>query len=116
MSNKKIAVATLILMLVSFVPAFPQAEINPDHFPDPSDAQVETVQSDREQAVDVNAARLAAQESVVEEARQEAISAGIQGDGAASYLDAYDDQVTQLEMMRAKLHLPSASGHVLASK
>jgi hypothetical protein len=116
MSNKKIAVATLTLMIISFVPAFPQAEINPDHFPDPSDAQVVTLQQDREQAVALDAAKLKAQESVVEEARQEAISAGILGDGAASYLDAYYDQVNQLEMLRAKLNLHNASGHAMASK
>ena len=40
---------------------------------------------------------------MVEDARQEAISAGIQGDGAGTYVHAYQQQQEQLELLQQSL-------------
>ncbi len=102
MSTRKTAVAALCLMLLPIAPAFPQAEVNPDHFPDAADAQVVQLRSDLLEP-QAYSSELQAQEDQVEEARQAAISAGMQGDGAAMYIDEYRDQANQLEQLRAKL-------------
>ena len=46
---------------------------------------------------------LQAKREQVENARQEAISAGIQGDGAGSFIDAYQQQQMELEALQAAL-------------
>ncbi len=103
MSTKKTAVAALCLMLLPTAPAFPQAEVNPDHFPDATDAQVVQLRSDLLEP-QAYSSELQAQEDQVEEARQAAISAGIQGDGAGTYVDAYRDQLAELNQLKAKLN------------
>ena len=47
--------------------------------------------------------QLRAKSEVVEEARQAAISAGIQGDGAGPSIDAYRQQQKEMEALRAAL-------------
>jgi hypothetical protein len=102
MSNKRTAIAAMLLMLMPALPALPQAEVNPDHFADPPDAQVSYVSPDR-LAAEAYSAELQSQENLVEETRQEAISAGIEGDGAASYITEYREQMSELSELRAKL-------------
>ena len=103
MKTKRTAIAAMLLMLMPAAPAFPQAEVSPDHFAAPPEAQVSYVSPDHQAAPQAYSAELEAQENLVEDARQEAISAGIVGDGAGSYIDAYREQVSALEGLRAKL-------------
>jgi hypothetical protein len=103
MTHKRTAMAAMLLMLMPAAPAFPQAEVNPDHFADPPEAQVSMAAPDLGGAAEAYSAELQAQENVVEETRQAAISAGIQGDGAGSYISEYQNQMSQLTELRAKL-------------
>jgi hypothetical protein len=105
MSNKRTATAALLLTLMPAMPALPQAEIDPDHFPDPPDAPVSMVKTEGSQQADARSAELQSQENLAEETRQEAISAGIQGDGAASYISEYRNQVNEVDTLRAKLNM-----------
>jgi hypothetical protein len=103
MKTKRTAIAAMLMMLMPAAPAFPQAEVSPDHFADAPEAQVSYVSPDHQAAPQAYSRELQAQADVVEDARQEAISAGIVGDGAGSYIDEYRNQVSALEGLRAKL-------------
>ena len=104
MSNERTAIAALLMTLMPAMPAWPQAEINPDHFPDPPDAQESMIKTDGSQQADARSAELQSKENLAEEMRQEAISVGIQGDGAASYISEYRNQLNELDTLRAKLN------------
>ena len=112
MTNKRTAIAAMLMMLLPVAPAFPQSEISPDHFAAPPESQVSYVSPDHQAAPAAYSAELQSQEDLVEQARQEAISAGIAGDGAAAYISAYRDQVSALEGLRAKLE---KNGRVLSA-
>ena len=101
-------VAQSMLLLAACVAAVAQSEIAPDHFPDQSslvasaprqEAQVRPVQTRLEDYENL----LRAKQEQVENVRQEAISAGIQGDGAGSFIDAYRQQQAELEALQASL-------------
>lgn len=102
----------MLLMLMPAAPAFPQAEVSPDHFADPPDAQVSMMSADTNEPAEAYSAELQAQENLVEQTRDEAISAGILGDGAGSYISEYQSQMSELTELRAKL---KSSDKVLAS-
>jgi hypothetical protein len=100
--------AQSVLLLAACLAAVAQSEIAPDHFPDePSpvafaprqQAQVQPVQKRLEDYENLLRAKM----EQVENARQEAISAGIMGDGAAPFIDAYRQQQIELEALQASL-------------
>jgi peptidoglycan hydrolase CwlO-like protein len=99
-----------VMLLGLVLPASAQVEINPDHYeeqdskmasisPAALQAQIKDLQS-RLQGYE---AQLKAKSGRVEEARQEAISAGIQGDGAGSYIDACRQEQKELEQLQKSL-------------
>ncbi len=101
-------VAQSLLMLAACLAAVAQSEIAPDHFPDQAvlvasapqqEAQVRPVQTRLEDYEKL----LQAKREQVENARQEAVSAGIQGDGAAPFIDFYQQQQMELEALQASL-------------
>lgn len=101
-------VAQSMLLLAACLAAVAQSEIAPDHFPDqaPSaalaprqQAQLQPVQT----RLDDYENLLQAKREQVENARQEAISAGIVGDGAGSFIDEYRQQQMELEALQAAL-------------
>ena len=103
----KIAAQSLLLLAACFT-AVAQSEIAPDHFPDePSsvasaprqEAQLQPVQTRLEDYENL----LQAKKEQVENARQEASSAGIQGDGAEPFIEAYLQQQMELEALQAAL-------------
>lgn len=103
----KTAAQSLLLLAACFT-AVAQSEIAPDHFSDPpspvalaprQEAQLRPVQTRLEDYENL----LRAKVEQVENARQEAVSAGIQGDGAGSFIDAYRQQQMELEALQASL-------------
>lgn len=108
----------LFLLALLAAPAWAQTEIMPDHFPDdpaPSHAalspelqsQIQTLQS----RIAGYEQQLQAKSAMVEEARQAAISAGIQGDGAGSSIDEFRRQQHELVLLTQSLkpHIVQAS-------
>jgi hypothetical protein len=101
--------ASSFLFALLATPAWPQAEVNPDHFPDQAFSGTlasSTLQAriqDQQALLTVYETQLRVKAKMVEEVRQETISAGIQGDGAGSYLDAYRDQQEQLQSLQQSL-------------
>jgi len=100
--------AQSMMLLAACVAAVAQSEIAPDHFPDQAvlvasaprqEAQVRPLQTRLEDYEKL----LQAKREQVENARQEAISAGIQGDGAGSSIDFYQQQQMELEALQAAL-------------
>jgi len=99
--------------LATIQPAAAQFEVSPDHFDSRPIAQ--TPQSARaqqklqetiaeEQAMlDKYAGQLAAKAQLVEDLRQEAISAGISGDGAAMYIPSLRTGQQELQALKASL-------------
>jgi hypothetical protein len=95
-------------LLAACLAAVAQSEIAPDHFPDEAApvafaprqmAQVRPVQTRLEDYENLLQAKL----EQVENARQEANSAGIQGDGAGPFIDFYQQQQMELEALQAVL-------------
>src|SRR5262249_35561172 len=110
MSKTRKQLERMFLFVLFFAaPALAQFEIAPDHFPSADELAVQpasTHAAQREQRVAEQQAILAeyraqikGKSESVEVARQEAISAGIQGDGAGSYIEAYDQQRKELELL-----------------
>lgn len=100
--------AQSLLLLAACLTAVAQSEIAPDHFPDQDspavsaprqEAQLKPVQTRLEDYENL----LRAKQEKVENARQEAISAGIQGDGAEPFIEAYQQQQMELETLQAAL-------------
>ncbi len=100
--------AQSMMLLAACLAAFAQSEIAPDHFPDQAvlvasaprqEAQVRPLQTQLEDYENL----LQAKREQVESARQEAISVGIAGDGAASFIDFYQQQQMELEALQASL-------------
>jgi len=100
--------AAQTLLLASCLTAVAQIEINPDHFPDQAapvafaphqEAQVRPPRTRLEEYEGLLRVKL----EQVENARQEAISAGIQGDGAGPFIDFYQQQQMELEALQAAL-------------
>jgi hypothetical protein len=100
--------AQSLLLLAACVAAVAQSEISPDHFPDQAspvafaprqEAQIQPLQT----LLDDYQQQLQVKSEMVENARQEAISAGIAGDGAGPFVDIYRDQQMELEALQAAL-------------
>jgi hypothetical protein len=100
--------AQSLLLLAACLAAGAQSEIAPDHFPDEAapvasaprqEAQVKPVQT----RLDDYQQQLQVKSEMVENARQEAISAGIVGDGAGPFIDAYRQQQAELEALQTAL-------------
>ena len=100
--------AQSVLLLAACLAAVAQSEIDPDHFPDQDapvvsaprqEAQLRPVQSRLEDYENL----LRTKQEQVENARQEAVSAGIQGDGAGPFIDMHRQQQMELEALQAAL-------------
>lgn len=100
--------AQSLLLLAACLAAVAQSEIDPDHFPDQDspvvvaprqEAQIRPVQTRLEGYEKL----LREKQEQVENARQEAISAGILGDGAGPFVDFYRQQQMELEALQAML-------------
>jgi hypothetical protein len=100
--------AQSLLLLAACLAAVAQSEIVPDHFPDRAapvasaprqEAQVRPLQTRLEDYENL----LREKVELVENARQEAISAGIVGDGAGPFIDSYRQQQMELEALQAAL-------------
>jgi uncharacterized protein YukE len=103
-----ITAAQFLLLSAACLPAAAQAGVNPSHGSDASstqisagtkEAQVKTLQRQLEGYEQ----QLQAKAERVEEARQEAISAGIQGDGAGPFIDAYRQEQKEMEALQTAL-------------
>lgn len=110
MKIKHILTAQCLLLAASCLRLAAQAEINPDHFPDEPSPAVSVPQPAIQARVQALHAQMEAWEKqlqtkseMVEEARQQAVSAGIQGDGAGSYIDTYRQQQKEMQMLQAGL-------------
>src|SRR5262249_9657889 len=104
MRDRKLVLALMLTCCLAAGPAMPQADINPDHFPDGPAVQVDSSGLNHQQArtehqsqFDQLIIQIGNQRQAVEEANQDAISAGIVGDGAGPYIDAYKTEVERLE-------------------
>lgn len=110
-------IATLsVFSLATMVYAGAQAEINPDHFADAPEQAAPVVKA--EVQAQINAletkvqdceAQLQRQAEMLEETRQEVISAGIQGDGASNLMSSYDAQKAEMDLMQKSLASQIAS-------
>jgi hypothetical protein len=91
--------------LAACLPAAAQADVNPSHFSDggsqisavTQEAQVKPLQ----RQLGSYEQQLRGKAEQVENARQEAISAGILGDGAGPFIDAYRQEQKELEVLQA---------------
>jgi hypothetical protein len=97
--------ALCLLTMGTAMHVMAQAEVNPDHFPDES-ASATSAQVELQSEIQQEEARIKAYESqlrakyeMVEKVRNDAISAGLQGDGAECFSDEYRAQMTQLSDM-----------------
>jgi hypothetical protein len=107
---KSISLSVLTLSLWA-APAWAQFEVSPDHFETDQDSKtaISHEQELQAQVRDLQAqivssqAHVRAQSEMVEEARQAAISAGILGDDAGSYIEAYRLQQKQLDSLQQSL-------------
>lgn len=97
--------ALCLLTMGTAMHVMAQADVNPDHFPDESpsaqSAQVELQSQIQQEEARIKAyeSQLRAKFEMVEKVRNEAISAGLQGDGAECFTDEYRAQMTQLGEM-----------------
>jgi peptidoglycan hydrolase CwlO-like protein len=94
--------AQLLLLFAACLPAAAQAGVNPSSTQTSAgmkEAQVKTLQ----QQLDGYQQQVRAKAEQVENARQEAISAGIQGDGAGPFIDGYRQEQKELEALQAAL-------------
>lgn len=111
----KITYKTVALFsLAVFLPATAYMKADPDSFLE-QDSSVVLVSHDTEaRALQEKQNRyqeqLRAQSELVEHARQDAISAGIQGDGAQPYIDAYRQQQMEEQRLQAALISSDRSG------
>jgi chromosome segregation ATPase len=100
----------LLFILLLMAPASAQFEVNPDHFANEkskpaagSPVELQAQINEAQSHLLSYQAQLKAKSESVEEARQQAISAGIQGDGAGSYLDACEEQRKEFELLEKSL-------------
>jgi hypothetical protein len=103
-----ITAAQCLLFLAASLTAAAQPDVKPDHSSNQSSEQISA--SAREAQIRVLQAQLEgynqqlrAKAELVEDARQEAISAGIQGDGAGPFIDASRQEQKELETLQAAL-------------
>ena len=110
MKIKHILTAQCLLLAASCLPLAAQTELNPNHVSDDrssaisvlspaAQAQVQTLRAQ----VDDWEKQLEMKSELVEESRQDAISAGILGDGAGAYIDMYRQQEKELKRLKASL-------------
>jgi hypothetical protein len=102
---------SLLVLSLLAVLAWAQFEVSPDHFESDQDSKTDSAHQTELQGQirDLQAqivsyqTRIQAKSEMVEDARQEAVSAGIQGDGAGTYLEAYRLQQDQLELLQQSM-------------
>jgi hypothetical protein len=107
MKIRDILTAQCLLLAASCLQLAAQTEVNSGQKASPAISAPRTEVSARVQTlrvqVDAWEKQLQMKSEMVEESRQNAISAGIQGDGAGPYIDGYRQQQKEMEMMRASL-------------
>ncbi len=114
-----------LLMLAAALPASAQFEVAPDHYTDDREAisasmpaadQLRHKIAEQQSALQASKAMLAAREQKLEELRQDAISAGIEGDGAGPQLSAYQAEQHDVEILRSAVAVRiQAAESVIAS-
>src|SRR6516162_9399176 len=96
-----------LLFLAACLPAAAQVSVNPNHSSDGNSQSSASTQQTQVEALQPQLKsyeqQLRAKVEQVENARQEAISAGIQGDGAGPFIDAYRQEQKELEVLQASL-------------
>jgi hypothetical protein len=102
-----------VTALAVIQPAVAQFEVSPDHFDNPASApspqaaraeqKLKQSITDEQAALDNYAGQLAAKAQQVEDLRQEAIAAGINGDGADVFIASYHNGEQELNSLRASL-------------
>ncbi len=109
---KNAAVALCFVSLTAAPPAMAQFEVAPDHFdtpvtPAPALARAKTELSaqiaSQQGRLEALEAQVKKQAERVEESLQEAISAGIQGDCASGYVDAFRQEKKELDRLAQAL-------------
>lgn len=100
----------LFLLALMGSAAWAQTEILPDQYPDEPAPTSAALSPEQQSQIQVLQSRIAGYElqlrtksEMVENARQEAISAGIQGDGAGSSIDEFRCQQHELELLAQSL-------------
>jgi|GEM_PF-4361537 hypothetical protein len=102
---------SLVVLALLAEPAWAQFEVSPDHFESDQDSKTASTHetelqiqiSDLQDQIGSYMANIQAKSEMVEEARQAAISAGIQGDGAGSYIESYRLHQKQLELLQQSM-------------
>jgi len=102
---------SLVVLALLAEPAWAQFEVSPDHFESDQDSKSASAHetelqiqiSDLQDQIGSYLANIQAKSEMVEEARQAAISAGIQGDGAGSYIESYRLHQKQLELLQQSM-------------
>ncbi len=102
--------AQFLLFLAVCMPAAAQKQIGPDrHQAQSASAVSAALRADDTQIRSLQLRLKNCEEQLrqkserVEDARQQAISAGIQGDGAGAFIDVYREQQKELESLQAEL-------------
>jgi len=102
---------SMVVLALLAEPAWAQFEVSPDHFESDQDSKTASTHetelqiqiSDLQDQIGSYMANIQAKSEMVEEARQAAISAGIQGDGAGSYIESYRLHQKQLELLQQSM-------------
>ena len=107
MTITSMTAAQSLLFLAACLPAAAQVSVNPNHSSDGNSQSSASTQQTQVEALQPQLKsyeqQLQAKVEQVENARQEAISAGIQGDGAGPFIDAYRQEQKELEVLQASL-------------
>jgi|GEM_PF-1539294 hypothetical protein len=102
-----------VTALAVIQPAVAQFEVSPDHFDNPANApspqaaraeqKLKQSIADEQAALDNYAGQLATKAQQVEDLRQEAIAAGINGDGADAFVSSFRNGEQELCSLQASL-------------
>jgi hypothetical protein len=110
MKIKHILTAQCLLLAAACLQLAAQTKINPAHSPDEASASISVPRPVAQARVQALRTQLEAWEKqlqmkseMVEEARQDAVSAGIQGDGAGPYIDTYRQQQKEMTLLKVNL-------------
>jgi hypothetical protein len=103
-----VTAAQFLLLSAACLSAAPQAGVNPNNGSEGISAQISASTKEApvrtlQRQLESYEQQLRAKAELVENARQEAISAGIQGDGAGPYIDACRQEQKELEALHAAL-------------
>jgi hypothetical protein len=110
MKIKHIITAQFLMLLAACLQPAAQTKTSTDHRPDETSPAMSAPRLAAQVRVrtlrgrlDDYTQQLRVKSEIVEQARQEAISAGIQGDGAGPWIDTYQQQRKELEQLQTAL-------------